>query len=127
MAAPLALVSQGNQCPRCSAELPPHAKTCPSCLHDIDGDKDVYEIAADADLETATWLGGGAVYSTTVVRRKPDQGGDYNVAVIELVEGPRLMSRVVDIAPMDVSIGMRVRAAIDQTANGPLLVFRRDA
>ncbi len=80
-----------------------------------------------SDLDWQQANGGGAVYSTTVVRRKPDQGGDYNVAVIELVEGPRLMSRVVDIAPTDVSIGMRVRAAIDQTANGPLLVFRRDA
>ena len=79
-----------------------------------------------SDLGWQQANGGGTVYSTTVVRRKPDQGGDYNVAVIELVEGPRLMSRVVDISPTDVSIGMRVRAAIDQTANGPLMVFRRD-
>ena len=71
--------------------------------------------------------GGGTVYSTTVVRRKPDQGGDYNVAVIELAEGPRLMSRVTDVPPADVSIGMPVTATIDQTANGPLLVFRKSA
>lgn len=69
--------------------------------------------------------GGGAVYSTTVVRRKPDQGGDYNVALIELAEGPRLMSRVVDVPPAEVAIGMPVHAAIDQTASGPLLVFRK--
>lgn len=79
-----------------------------------------------SDLAWQEANGGGAVYSTTVVRRKADQGGDYNVAVIELAEGPRLMSKVVDVAPADVSIGMRVRAAIDQTANGPLLVFRRE-
>lgn len=69
--------------------------------------------------------GGGIVYSTTTVRRKPEQGGDYNVALIELVEGPRLMSRVVDVSPTEVTIGMQVHAAIDQTASGPLLVFRK--
>ena len=62
-----------------------------------------------------------------MVRRKPDQGGDYNVAVIELAEGPRLMSKVVDTPATEVAIGMRVRALIDQTADGPLLVLRREA
>ena len=61
------------------------------------------------------------------MRRKPDSGGDYNVAMIELKEGPRLMSRVVDVPPAEVAIGMTVRAGIDQTANGPLLVFRKEA
>jgi uncharacterized OB-fold protein len=69
--------------------------------------------------------GGGTVYSTTIVRRKAEQGGDYNVALIELAEGPRLMSRVVDVPPAEVVIGMPVHAAIDQTASGPLLVFRK--
>ena len=38
------------------------------------------------DLKWQDADGGGTVYSTTVVRRKADQGGDYNVAVIELAE-----------------------------------------
>lgn len=78
-----------------------------------------------SDLSWQPAKGGGTVYSTTVVRRKPDQGGDYNVAIVELAEGPRLMSRVVDIPPAEVSIGMPVLAKIDQTANGPLVVFRK--
>jgi uncharacterized OB-fold protein len=78
------------------------------------------------DLTWQTASGGGTVYSTTVVRRRPEQGGDYNVAVIELSEGPRLMSRVVGMAPADVAIGMPVRAAIEQTAQGPFVVFRKD-
>lgn len=78
-----------------------------------------------SDLNWQQAKGSGTVYSTTVVRRKPDQGGDYNVAVIELAEGPRLMSRVIDIPPAEVSIGMPVLAKIDQTANGPLVVFRK--
>ena len=76
-------------------------------------------------LEWQAADGGGTVYSTTTVRRKPDSGGDYNVAIVELNEGPRLMSRVVDMPPAEVAIGMSVQAAIDQTANGPLLVFRK--
>jgi DUF35 OB-fold domain, acyl-CoA-associated len=58
--------------------------------------------------------GQGTVYSTTVVRRKPEAGGDYNVALIDLAEGVRLMSRVDDVAPDQVRIGMPVRAQVIQ-------------
>jgi uncharacterized OB-fold protein len=71
--------------------------------------------------------GCGTVYSTTTVRRRAEQGGDYNVAVIALKEGPHMMSKVVDVPPADVAIGMPVRAEIDQTESGPLVVFRKDA
>jgi uncharacterized OB-fold protein len=80
-----------------------------------------------SDLSWQAASGSGAVYSTTTVRRKAEQGGDYNVAVIALKEGPHLMSKVVDMPPADVAIGMPVRAAIDQTESGPLVVFRKDA
>lgn len=56
--------------------------------------------------------GRGTVYSTTVVRRKPADGGDYNVCLVDLDEGVRMMSRVVAIPPQDVSIGMAVQARI---------------
>jgi hypothetical protein len=59
--------------------------------------------------------GRGTVYSTTVVRRKPADGGDYNVCLVDLAEGVRMMSRVVSVPPGDVKIGMAVRARI---ANG---------
>lgn len=64
--------------------------------------------------------GFGTVYSTTTVRR---QEGDYNVSLIELDEGPRLMSRVEGMAPDDVCIGLKVRTHILQQETGPLLVF----
>jgi hypothetical protein len=68
--------------------------------------------------------GQGTVYSTTVVRRKPEQGGDYNVALVDLHEGPRMMSRVDGISPHEVVIGMAVRAKIiDEPKKGKLLVF----
>ncbi len=67
--------------------------------------------------------GRGTVYSTTVVRRKPDAGGDYNVALIDLQEGVRLMSRVDGVAPDAVRIGMGVRAQVIQQDGRGLVVF----
>ena len=78
------------------------------------------------DLE---WVeASGAALSTrrTVVRQKPP-APDYNVALIELAEGPRMMSRVVGIAPADVKIGMAVRARIVVEDDAPLVVFEAAA
>jgi uncharacterized OB-fold protein len=65
----------------------------------------------------------GTVYSTTIVRRKPDDGGDYNVAIVELAEGPRMMTRISDIAPAEVRIGARVKARVDGAGRDSVLVF----
>ena len=58
-------------------------------------------------LEWRIASGLGTVYATTVTH--PAQGAPYNVALIDCDEGFRLMSRVEDIDPMQVRIGMRVR------------------
>lgn len=81
--------------------------------------------------ESLTWCapaGTGTVYSTSVVRRKPDAGGDYNVALIDLDEGVRMMSRVEGMAPADVRIGMRVKARVAPAAGDAtpaMVVFDR--
>lgn len=67
--------------------------------------------------------GAGTVYSTTVIRRKPDQGGDYNLAIVELTEGPRMMSRVEGVPPAEVRIGMKVEARIAESDGKPIVVF----
>jgi uncharacterized OB-fold protein len=77
-----------------------------------------------AQLEWVDPSGVGSVYSTTTERRKPQAGDDYNVALVELAEGPRLMSRIDGIAPDQAHIGMRVQVlVIDDPAKGKLLVF----
>ena len=63
-------------------------------------------------LDWVAASGRGTVYSTTVVRRKSADGGDYNVCLVDLAEGPRMMSRVVTVAPQEVKIGMAVKARI---------------
>lgn len=70
--------------------------------------------------------GSGTVYSTTIVRRKPEHGGDYGISIIELDEGVRLMSRVEGVAPGDVTIGLRVRAKITSEHQRALVVFYPD-
>lgn len=78
---------------------------------------------ADA-LEWRAATGRGTVYSTSVVRQRPERGGVYNVALIDFAEGGRMMSRVDGIAPEAVSIGMDVLAEIDSSGETPLVVFR---
>jgi len=77
----------------------------------------------EADLEWVEASGAGTVYATTVTRRRPEKGGDYNVALIDLAEGPRMMARVVGIEPEDVSIGMKVQAKIDDLNGAPAVLF----
>ena len=63
------------------------------------------------------------MYSVTTVRRKADAGGDYNVSLIDLDEGVRLMSRVEQLSPDQVKIGQRVKARVQVTDGKGLVVF----
>ena len=58
-------------------------------------------------LEWRISAGLGTVYATTVTH--PREGAPYNVALIDCDEGFRLMSRVEDLPPEAVRIGMRVK------------------
>jgi uncharacterized OB-fold protein len=64
-------------------------------------------ISGSDQLEWRVSAGLGTVYATTVTH--PREGAPYNVALIDCDEGFRLMSRVEDIAPDEVRIGMRVK------------------
>lgn len=79
------------------------------------------------EIEWFAPSGRGAVYSTTVVRRKAEHGGDYNVALVDLEEGVRMMSRIEGIAPGSVAIGMLVRASVIDGDQGKLVVFHPEA
>lgn len=62
--------------------------------------------------------GNGEVYSFTVVDRAPSKGFEalvpYVVAVVALAEGPHLMTRLIDVQPAAVRIGMAVKVAFEQ-------------
>ncbi|WP_028079135.1 Zn-ribbon domain-containing OB-fold protein [Solimonas soli] len=74
------------------------------------------------DLEWVEASGRGLVYSTTVVRAKPPTPS-HNVALVQLEEGPRLMTRVEGIDPGEVRIDMPVKARIVQEADLAYVVF----
>lgn len=74
------------------------------------------------DLEWVAPSGLGTVYSTTTISQKPPTP-NYNLALIDLAEGPRMMARVDGIAPEEVKIGMQVRAKVIRENDVPLVVF----
>ncbi len=76
--------------------------------------------SGEEDLEWVEACGMGTVYSVTMIGRKPP-AKPYNVVLVDLDEGARVMSRVEGSA--GVAIGLRVRATIDLGGDEPLLLF----
>jgi len=74
------------------------------------------------DLEWVPACGEGRIHAATLVRRR-NPAESYNVVLVDLAEGPRLMSRVDGIAADAVTIGMPVKARIIEEEGQPLLVF----
>ena len=93
-----------QRCEDCGAAIHPRRVACPAC--------------GSRRLADAASAGRGVVYSTTTVHARE---GRYNVALVDLDEGFRVMSEVVGIAPDDVRIGMAVRAGDD--GDGERIVF----
>lgn len=74
----------------------------------------------DIDWEWIEASGAGVVYAATVVHPRPPRE-PYNVVLVDLAEGPRMMSRVEGGVP--VSIGMKVQARIDRDGTEPVIIF----
>ncbi|OCW58545.1 Zn-ribbon domain-containing OB-fold protein [Hoeflea olei] len=75
------------------------------------------------DLEWVEASGRATVYSCSIVRRPDAEGGDDSIAIVELAEGPRTMTRIVGCRPEEVVIGMEVRARIDSQEGEPIVFF----
>jgi uncharacterized OB-fold protein len=107
-----------QRCGDCGAFRQPPSPGCPHC--------------GSARGDWPLLSGRGTVFSFTIVHHAavPPLAADvpYNVVVIELDDAPgaRLISNVLDVAPDDVSVGMRVDLAWDETPDGVVLPrFRR--
>ena len=79
---------------------------------------------------SVSWIeasGRGTVYTYTVVRKGArgawGEVAPYVIAYVELDEGPRVLTNVVDIDPDAVEVGMAVRVVFDPTPEGQA-VFR---
>jgi uncharacterized protein len=98
-----------QRCTACAKHVYFPRESCPHC--------------GAAALEWTAPQGTGTVYAVTTVRRKPAEGGDLNVALIDLDEGVRLMSRVDNLAPGAVRIGQRVKARVQVKDGRGLVLF----
>ncbi|WER50021.1 OB-fold domain-containing protein [Cupriavidus sp. WKF15] len=85
---------------------------CQDCKQHVFFPRNICPHCGGDALDWTEPKGTGTVYSTSVIRRKPEAGGDYNIVLVDLDEGVRLMSRVEGIAPASVCIGMRVKARV---------------
>ena len=78
-------------------------------------------------VEWVDATGRGTIYSYTVIRQNPSRSFrhllPFVVALVDLEEGPRLMTNVVGCAPEDVAIGAAVQVtfeAVSEAASLPL-------
>jgi uncharacterized OB-fold protein len=104
-----------QKCSDCGSYYFPPGPNCPQCF--------------STNVKWEKVSGRGTVYTYTVVRRalSPDweDAVPYTVGVIELAEGPRMVSNVVECSPEDVKIGMSVEVTFDNiTENATLPKFK---
>lgn len=77
------------------------------------------------DLEWVEASGRGTVYSTTMVLPGRNSTAEpYNISLVDLAEGPRMMTRVIGIPAQDVRIGMAVTALIDEVEGKKVVLFQ---
>jgi uncharacterized protein len=77
---------------------------CPFCFSD--------------DTEWREASGAGTIYSYSVMRRAPVP---YAIAYVELAEGPRMMTNIVDCDLDAIEIGQQVRLVFKPSEGGPPL------
>lgn len=96
---------------------------CGACHQHVYFPREICPHCGSQNLAFVAPQGLGTVYAVTTVRRKADAGGDYNVSLIDLDEGVRLMSRVDNLAPGEVQIDQRVKARVQLIEGRGVVVF----
>jgi uncharacterized OB-fold protein len=95
------------QLPRCDACGKFHFYPRTACPH-----------CGSRQLQWQTVSGRGEVHSFTVVHRAPSKGFEslvpYVVAVVALAEGPHLMTRLTNVQPDAVRIGMPLQVVFEK-------------
>ena len=92
-----------KRCESCSRYLAPDLENCDDCL--------------SASLEWTEASGLGAVYSFVIMHQLTHPGFTdevpYNIAYVELDEGPRLKTNIVGTPNESIEVGMRVRVTFE--------------
>ena len=95
---------------------------CRSCSRTVFYPRVLCPYCGSEDLEWRKSEGVGTVYATTTIYRRNET---YNVSLIDLDEGFRMMSRVEDAHQEEVQIGTRVSLEVRQSGEdqSPVAVF----
>jgi len=106
-----------QECRSCGQVWHPPLPSCPHCH--------------SADLGWRECAGTGTVYTYTVVRHPThfafaDQI-PYVIALVELADGPRLVTGITDCAPDEVHVGLPVRVVFREVSAGATLPYFKPA
>jgi uncharacterized OB-fold protein len=84
---------------------------------------------SSTDISWFESSGKGTIYSYTINRRGQGDYRDlaYVVAYVELNEGPRMLTNIVDCDVEQVSVGQKVQVVFHPTSNGAALPRFRPA
>ncbi len=100
---------------------------CNSCSQLVFYPREICPHCASLEFTWEKMSGRGKVYSFTVIRRPflPEFAAmsPYVFAIIELEEGIRMASNIINCQPNDVYIGQSVRAVFEEHENGRKLVL----
>ena len=96
-----------QQCTQCSTSLAPGTPLCTECLS-----------------ESPQWVqatGRGTLFTFGIMHQTYHPGflreAPYNVAVVELEEGPRLNTNIVDVANEDLEVGMPLEVTFEAVSD----------
>jgi uncharacterized OB-fold protein len=101
---------QLQRCNECDTVLWFPRRHCPSCWTE--------------NVSTFDASGKGVIYSFTVIRKGAmlyKDAGPFVVAYVELAEGPRVMTNIVDCDVETVAVGMPVEVVFHDTGQGNAL------
>ncbi len=91
-----------QKCAGCGKILHPPRPMCPACLSN-----------KSEHIEAS---GKGKIYSFVTYNKSPHKGfkAPYTVVLVELEEGPRVISNMVDVKADEIEIGMPVEVAYEE-------------
>ncbi|MGI9263328.1 MAG: Zn-ribbon domain-containing OB-fold protein [Gammaproteobacteria bacterium] len=101
---------QLQQCQDCQRSIFYPRVLCPHC--------------GGLNLEWRASEGAGSIYSFTWVDNVPEGQQPYNICLVDLAEGVRVLSRVDGIEPGSLKIGLPVIAEISTYKDQPIIVFK---
>lgn len=101
-------------CGDCDEMRLPTSPACPTCLAE--------------GFEWREVSGRGTVYTFAIMHQRYHPAWEpdlpYNIAVVELEEGPRMPANVIGVANDEIAVGMAVQIAWEREGDAPVPRFR---